>query len=41
MEQIVTFFKENWDLVGLGLGVIGIVIGVLSLIAEIKAKNKK
>ena len=41
MEQIVTFFKENWDLVGLAVGVIGIVIGVISLMAEIKAKKKK
>ena len=41
MDAIVTFFKENWDLVGLALGVVGVVIGVFSLVAELKAKKGK
>lgn len=38
-----TFLKENYDLIGLALGVVGVIIGVISLFDEIKKKknNKK
>ena len=31
METIITWAKENFDLIGLGVGVLGVVIGIISV----------
>jgi len=39
MDEISTWAKENFDLISLLVGVIGVVIGFISLIYEMKKKK--
>lgn len=39
MDSISTFLKENYDLVTLLLGVLGVVIAFITLVYEIKKKK--
>lgn len=41
METIMQFLKENYDLIGLFVGVVGVVIAVFSLIDEVRKKRAK
>ena len=42
MEAITTWAKENYDLISLGVGVLGILIGIISVIqAKKQAKQAK
>lgn len=44
MDSIITFTKNNFDLICLLVGVIGVVISIISVIDEIrkrKSKNKE
>ena len=41
MEAITTWAKENYDLISLGVGVIGVLIGILSVIQARKDKQAK
>ena len=40
MESILSWAKENYDLISLFVGIVGIVIAVISLISEIKKKER-
>jgi len=40
MSEITTFLKENYQLVCLLVGFVGVVIAILSLIDEIKKKRQ-
>lgn len=39
MESISTFLKENYDLVSLLVGVLGVVIALVALVYELKKKK--
>lgn len=41
MESIMQFLKENYDLIGLFIGVIGVVLAVFSLVDEVRKKRAK
>lgn len=41
MESITAFLKENYDLVNLMVGVLGVFVAVLALVYELKKKRKK
>lgn len=41
MDAITTWAKENFDLISLFVGLIGVVIAVISLMYEIKKKKGK
>ena len=41
MEAIMDWAKENFNLISLFVGIIGIVIAVISLMYEIKKKKEK
>ena len=41
MDSIITFCKENFDLITLLVGVIGVVISVISVIYELRQRKKK
>ena len=41
METIITWAKENFQLILLALSVAGVVIAVLSLILEVKKRKKR
>lgn len=41
METIMQFLKENYDLIGLFLGVVGVVIAVFSVVDEVRKKRAK
>lgn len=43
METVTTFLKENYDLVTLLVGVLGVFIAFIALVYELKkrSKNKK
>ena len=41
MDSIITFAKENYDLITLFVGVIGVIIGFISLFYELKARKRK
>ena len=41
MDAITTWAKENFDLISLFVGLIGVVIAVISLMYEIKKKKNK
>lgn len=41
MDAITTWAKENFDLISLFVGLIGVVIAVISLMYEIKKKKEK
>ena len=40
MESILSWAKENYDLISLFVGIVGIVIAVISLVSEIKKREK-
>jgi len=40
-DSIITFAKENYDLITLVVGLVGVVIAVISLIQELKARKRK
>ena len=39
MESISTFLKENYDLVSLLVGVLGVVIALVALVYELKKRK--
>jgi hypothetical protein len=44
MDSIITFAKNNFDLICLLVGLIGVVVGIISVIDEVrkrKSKNKE
>ena len=41
MDAITTWAKENYDLISLFVGLLGVVIAVISLMYEIKKKKEK
>ncbi len=41
MEAIITWAKENYNLIVLAVGIAGIVIAVLSLILEMKKRKNQ
>ena len=41
MEAILDWAKENFNLISLFVGIIGVVIAVISLMYEIKKKKEK
>ena len=40
METIITWAKENYDLICLGVGVLGVLIGIISVIQARKQDKK-
>ena len=41
MDVLSTWAKENYDLISLFVGLIGVVVAFISLISEIKKRNNK
>lgn len=41
MESISTWLKQHYELVSLAVGVLGVLIGVISVIYELKRRNNK
>ena len=41
MDELMTWAKENYDLISLFVGLVGVVIAVISLMYEIKKKKEK
>lgn len=41
MDSMMTFAKENFDLISLVVGLLGVVVAVVALIVEIKKRRKK
>ncbi len=41
MDSISTWLKQNYELVSLAVGVLGVLIGVISVIYELKRRNNK
>ncbi len=41
MDSIMSFAKENYDLICLMVGVIGVILSVVTLIYEIRQRKKK
>lgn len=41
MDALSTLAKENYDLISLFVGLIGVVVAFISLISEIKKRNNK
>ena len=41
MDSLLTFAKENFDLISLFVGIVGVGVAVVSLIVELKKKRKK
>lgn len=41
MNSITTFLKENFDLVMLLVGILGVIVSIIALAAELKKKNKQ
>ena len=41
MDLITTFLKENFDLVMLLVGILGVVVSIIALAAELKKKKKQ
>ena len=41
MDAITTWAKENFDLISLFVGIIGVVVAAISLMYEIKKKKEK
>lgn len=40
MDSITTFLKENFDLVMLLVGILGVVVSIIALATELKKKQK-
>lgn len=41
MDALMTWAKENYNLISLFVGVVGVIIAVISLMYEIKKKKEK
>ena len=41
MDWLISFGKENFDLINLTVGFIGVVVAIIALMVEIKAKKRK
>ena len=41
MDTLITFAKENFQLITLVVGLIGVVIAFITLIHEVKARKRK
>ena len=41
MDLITTFLKENFDLVMLLVGILGVVVSIIALAADLKKKKKQ
>jgi uncharacterized membrane protein HdeD (DUF308 family) len=41
MDSITTWLKQNYDLVSLAVGMLGVLVGVISVIYELKRRNNK
>ena len=41
MNSITTFLKENFDLVMLLVGILGVIVSIIALAAELKKKKKQ
>ena len=41
MDSLITFCKENFDLITLLVGVIGVIISVISVIYELRKRKKE
>lgn len=41
MDSITTFLKENFDLVMLLVGILGVAVSIIALAAELKKKKKQ
>ena len=41
MDWLISFGKENFDLINLAVGFIGVVVAIIALMVEIKAKKRK
>ncbi len=41
MEAIITWAKENYDLISLGFGFLGVLIGIISVIQAKKEQKKQ
>ena len=41
MDSLLTFAKENFDLISLFVGIVGVGVAIVSLIVELKKKRKK
>ena len=41
MDELITWAKENYDLISLFVGLVGVIIAVISLMYEIKKKKEK
>ena len=41
MDALMTLAKENYNLISLFVGVVGVIIAVISLMYEIKKKKEK
>ena len=41
METIMQFLKENYDLIGLFIGVVGVMIAVFSVVDEVRKQRAK
>lgn len=41
MDTLITFAKENYQLITLVVGLIGVVIAFITLVHEVKARKRK
>ena len=41
MDTLITFAKENYQLITLVVGLIGVVIAFIALVREVKARKRK
>lgn len=41
MDWLISFAKENFDLINLAVGAIGVIVAIIALIVEIKARKRK
>ena len=41
MDSIATFAKENFDLILLAIGALGVIVSVISLVLEVRKRKSK
>ena len=41
MDAVVTFAKENFDLILLAIGALGVIVSVISLVLEVRKRKSK
>jgi len=41
MESLMNFAKENYDLISLAIGILGVLVAIVALVYELKAKKNK